>query len=261
LLGESDRRAPARSGTGALELPRNALVAATPRRPASGSPRGGLAAPKSSSLRPAWQAAQQGATAFNAVATATADAAGAAAAGAAAHAAGMAGAASTRRRGAGIACMWYGIGNTVIANPSTMRGSLRLGDDGRAHLLLYNGAQEIGQGTATIMRRGRLPTRWALPLPAASGVMGDTDRTADAGKSSASRRPVSGRAARGRRSRPAPAAARAQVSRGWRPTSLRLTATTRSAFAWHRRRRGSSDRAGTGRRSATRASAGARERA
>ena len=27
------------------------------------------------------------------------------------------------RRGAGIACMWYGIGNTVIANPSTMRGA------------------------------------------------------------------------------------------------------------------------------------------
>ena len=25
--------------------------------------------------------------------------------------------------GAGIACMWYGIGNTVIANPSTMRGA------------------------------------------------------------------------------------------------------------------------------------------
>ena len=33
---------------------------------------------------------------------------------------------SPRRRGAGIACMWYGIGNTVIANPSTMRGALAL---------------------------------------------------------------------------------------------------------------------------------------
>ncbi|HKC42254.1 MAG TPA: molybdopterin cofactor-binding domain-containing protein, partial [Burkholderiales bacterium] len=29
------------------------------------------------------------------------------------------------RRGVGIACMWYGIGNTVIANPSTMRAGLR----------------------------------------------------------------------------------------------------------------------------------------
>ena len=59
--------------------------------------------------------------------------------------------ASPQRRGAGIACMWYGIGNTVIANPSTMRGALRWSAERGAHLFLYNGAQEIGQGTATIM--------------------------------------------------------------------------------------------------------------
>jgi CO/xanthine dehydrogenase Mo-binding subunit/aerobic-type carbon monoxide dehydrogenase small subunit (CoxS/CutS family) len=99
---------------------------------------------------------------------------------------------SALRRGAGIACMWYGIGNTVIANPSTMAGSLR--NTGR--LFLYNGAQEIGQGTATI-----LPQIFAdavgLPVALVDQVMGDTDLTADAGKSSASRQTfVSGNAAR-----------------------------------------------------------------
>ena len=54
------------------------------------------------------------------------------------------------RRGAGIACMWYGIGNTVIANPSTMRGALRW-NAGAVPTCLYNGAQEIGQGSTTIM--------------------------------------------------------------------------------------------------------------
>ncbi len=100
------------------------------------------------------------------------------------------------KRGAGIACMWYGIGNTVIANPSTMRGSLRLNADANAELFLYNGAQEIGQGTATI-----LPQIFAdavgLPVASVAQVMGDTDLTADAGKSSASRQTfVSGQAAR-----------------------------------------------------------------
>ena len=47
--------------------------------------------------------------------------------------------------------MWYGIGNTVIANPSTMRGALRWTPCAAATCFLYNGAQEIGQGSATIM--------------------------------------------------------------------------------------------------------------
>ena len=89
---------------------------------------------------------------------------------------------SPLRRGVGIACMWYGIGVTVFANPSTMVGSLRR----TGRLFLYNGAQEIGQGTATI-----LPQIFAdavgLPLALVDQVMGDTDLTTDAGKSSASR--------------------------------------------------------------------------
>jgi aldehyde oxidoreductase len=96
------------------------------------------------------------------------------------------------RRGIGVASMWYGIGNTVIANPSTMTAALR--SDGR--LLLYNGAQEIGQGSGTV-----IPQIFAdavgLPIALVDQVMGDTDRTEDAGKSSASRQTfVSGNAAR-----------------------------------------------------------------
>src|SRR5687767_9667438 len=103
---------------------------------------------------------------------------------------------SARRRGVGIACMWYGIGNTVIANPSTMHGSLRLDATGRPGLFLCNGAQEIGQGTATVMPQ-MFADAVGLPLACVEQVMGDTDLTADAGKSSASRQTfVSGNAAR-----------------------------------------------------------------
>ena len=63
-----------------------------------------------------------------------------------------------------------------------MVGSLRR----TGRLFLYNGAQEIGQGTATI-----LPQIFAdavgLPLALVDQVMGDTDLTTDAGKTSASR--------------------------------------------------------------------------
>ncbi len=104
---------------------------------------------------------------------------------------------SPLRRGAGIACMWYGIGNTVIANPSTMRGALRWNTASGAHLFLYNGAQEIGQGTATIMPQ-MFADAVGLPVACVEQVMGDTDLTADAGKSSASRQTfVSGNAAKG----------------------------------------------------------------
>jgi CO/xanthine dehydrogenase Mo-binding subunit len=88
--------------------------------------------------------------------------------------------------------MWYGIGNTVIANPSTMRVGLR--PDGR--VLLYNGAVDIGQGSNTILVQV-LADALGLPMAAIDYVMGDTDLTADAGKTSASRQAfVSGNAAR-----------------------------------------------------------------
>jgi aldehyde oxidoreductase len=95
------------------------------------------------------------------------------------------------RRGAGIGCMWYGIGNTSLSNPSTMRVGLR--PEGRA--VLYNGALDIGQGSNTVMLQ-ICADALGLPMDAFDLVTGDTDLTEDAGKTSASRQTfVSGKAA------------------------------------------------------------------
>jgi CO/xanthine dehydrogenase Mo-binding subunit len=100
--------------------------------------------------------------------------------------------AGPHRRGVGVACMWYGIGNTSMSNPSEM--VLGLTREGR--VILFSGAVDIGQGSNTIMSQiaaqalGVLVTDIIL-------VTGDTDLTRDAGKTSASRQTfVSGNAAR-----------------------------------------------------------------
>ena len=96
------------------------------------------------------------------------------------------------RRGVGIGAMWYGIGNTALANPSTIE--IGVTRDGR--LVLFCGAVDIGQGASTVIVQIAAD---AVGVPAAvvELVSGDTDRTADAGKSSASRQTfVSGNAAR-----------------------------------------------------------------
>jgi aldehyde oxidoreductase len=98
----------------------------------------------------------------------------------------------TLRRGVGIGCMWYGIGNTSMSNPSAMR--VGLARHGR--LTLYNGAVDIGQGSNTIMVQ-ICADALGLPVSAFNLVTGDTDLTLDAGKTSASRQAfVSGNAAR-----------------------------------------------------------------
>jgi len=117
-------------------------------------------------LRPHWRKAQDEIAAFNAAGGPT-------------------------RRGVGVGCMWYGIGNTSLANPSRMR----VGLSPAGTLTLYNGAVDIGQGSNTIMTQ---IVADALGLPAGQFalVSGDTDLTADAGKTSASRQTfVSGQAA------------------------------------------------------------------
>src|ERR1051325_1443451 len=96
-----------------------------------------------------------------------------------------------RRSGVCIGCMWYGIGNTSMTNPSRMR----VGLSPAGTLTLYSGALDIGQGSNTIMVQVAAD---ALGLPASQFelVSGDTDLTADAGKTSASRQTfVSGKAA------------------------------------------------------------------
>jgi CO/xanthine dehydrogenase Mo-binding subunit/aerobic-type carbon monoxide dehydrogenase small subunit (CoxS/CutS family) len=97
-----------------------------------------------------------------------------------------------RRRGAGIACMWYGCGNTSLSNPSSMR--IALGRDGS--LTFFNGAVDIGQGSSTVLVQIAAEAL-GLPPDKFRMVVGDTDLTADAGKTSASRQTfVSGNAAR-----------------------------------------------------------------
>jgi aldehyde oxidoreductase len=125
-------------------------------------------------LRPAWREAQTLVAGFNA----------------SEHA--QHGSGKGRRRGVGIAAMWYGIGNTVIANPSTIRVGLR--STGR--VVLHNGAMDIGQGSSTILPQ-ICADALGLPVSSFDQVIGDTDLTADAGKTSASRQTfVSGNAAR-----------------------------------------------------------------
>ena len=96
-----------------------------------------------------------------------------------------------RRGGVGVACMWYGIGNTGMSNPSTMR--LTLAPGGR--LTFHNGAVDIGQGSTTVLAQIAAEAL-GLPVSALHMVLYDTGLTADAGKTSASRQTfVSGRAA------------------------------------------------------------------
>ncbi len=97
-----------------------------------------------------------------------------------------------RRRGVGVVCMWYGCGNTALPNPSAMR--ITLGRDGT--LAFFNGAVDIGQGSSTVLLQIAADAL-GLPTHAFRMVVGDTDLTQDAGKTSASRQTfVSGNAAR-----------------------------------------------------------------
>ncbi|MBD0271098.1 MAG: molybdopterin-dependent oxidoreductase [Acetobacteraceae bacterium] len=95
-------------------------------------------------------------------------------------------------RGVGIACMWYGCGNTSLPNPSRMRIAL----SAEGGLTFFNGAVDIGQGSTTVLLQIAADAL-GLPVEQFRCVVGDTDLTPDAGKTSASRQTfVSGNAAR-----------------------------------------------------------------
>ena len=118
-------------------------------------------------LKPHWARALQDASDFNAKAT------------------------GSRRRGVGVAGMWYGCGNTSLANPSTIR--LGLKPDGR--LSLHQGAVDIGQGSNTVVTQIAADALGA-PIVIMDRVSADTDLTPDCGKTSASRQTfVTGKAA------------------------------------------------------------------
>jgi CO/xanthine dehydrogenase Mo-binding subunit len=99
--------------------------------------------------------------------------------------------ANGKRRGAGIAGMFYGCGNTSLPNPSTIR--LGLKPDGR--LVLHQGAVDIGQGSNTVIAQIAADAA-GLPLSLIDLVSADTDLTPDCGKTSASRQTfITGKAA------------------------------------------------------------------
>ncbi len=118
-------------------------------------------------LRPKWQAARARTKQFNAHAT------------------------GPRRRGVGVAGMWYGCGNTSLPNPSTVRIGLK--PDGR--IALHQGAVDIGQGSNTILTQICADAVGA-PITHFDLISGDTAITPDCGKTSASRQTfVTGKAA------------------------------------------------------------------
>jgi len=95
------------------------------------------------------------------------------------------------RRGVGIAGMWYGCGNTSLANPSTMR----IGLQRNGRIAIHMGAVDIGQGSFTVVTQ-ICAEALAVPVERFDLLPADTDISPDCGKTSASRQTfVSGNAA------------------------------------------------------------------
>lgn len=86
------------------------------------------------------------------------------------------------KRGLGVASMWYGIGNTGIANPSTAQMEI----DPNGEVRLFTGAADIGQGSDTIFLQ-IASEALGCSLKEIRLIRGDTIVTTDAGATSASR--------------------------------------------------------------------------
>ena len=97
----------------------------------------------------------------------------------------------TLRRGVGVAGMWYGCGNTSLANPSTMR----IGLQRNGRIAIHMGAVDIGQGSFTVVTQ-ICAEALGVPVDRFDLLPADTDISPDCGKTSASRQTfVSGNAA------------------------------------------------------------------
>ena len=96
-----------------------------------------------------------------------------------------------KKRGFGVGCMWYGIGNTGLPNPAG--AFVDLLDDGTVNLLL--GAADIGQGSNTTMAQ-IVAEELGVNYHDVQVTSADTGITPDGGATSASRQTyISGNAA------------------------------------------------------------------
>jgi len=86
------------------------------------------------------------------------------------------------RRGKGIASMWYGIGNTGMANPSTAWIEL----NPKGEVKLFIGVADIGQGSDTVLLQ-MASESLGTALSEIQLIRADTSVTPDAGATSASR--------------------------------------------------------------------------
>lgn len=86
------------------------------------------------------------------------------------------------RRGKGVGAMMYGIGNTGMRNPATAQ--VELGRDGL--VTLFTGAADIGQGSCTVLRQMAAEVLGLRPQEIKL-IVADTQRTTNAGATSASR--------------------------------------------------------------------------
>jgi CO/xanthine dehydrogenase Mo-binding subunit len=86
------------------------------------------------------------------------------------------------KRGIGIGSMWYGIGNTGIANPSTAQMEI----DPNGEIRLLTGVADIGQGSDTALLQ-IASEAISVPLKEIRLIRADTAVTTDAGATSASR--------------------------------------------------------------------------
>ena len=89
---------------------------------------------------------------------------------------------SSTKRGMGVASMWYGIGNTGIANPSAAQMEI----DPRGEVRLFTGVADIGQGSDTVLLQIASEAT-GVPLREIRLIRADTAITTDAGATSASR--------------------------------------------------------------------------
>jgi CO/xanthine dehydrogenase Mo-binding subunit len=95
-------------------------------------------------------------------------------------------------RGIGVASMWYGVGNTGIANPSTAQIEI----DRQGNMVLFTGTADIGQGSDTVLLQIAAEELGVEP-DTIRLVRADTVLTTNAGATSASRQTyISGNAVR-----------------------------------------------------------------